>query len=410
MNLVELTPESIAIGRPLPYALRDQTGVLLARRGFIIGSRDDLNAMRGRGSGFYIDVTESDKHQKAFVGKLYDLVRDDRPLGQIADAKLTTRDLDASRDARDAGMTNWMDIQVQGTRLLRELHPDTFADELDRLHARLQEQCRRNPDGTLFALFYLSSREVRYYSATHAMLVASACVLAAREVLGWPEDQITTLCKAAMTMNIAMTALQDGLAAQIEPPVAEQRRLIAAHPARGAELLHGMGLSDPDWLEAVRDHHSSPAGDLAERTTAQRMARLIQRADMFVARIAPRASRRAQSHAAAMQACYFDENRAIDEAGAALIKAVGVYAPGSLVRLVNHEVGMVVRRGANTTSPRVALVQNRDGYATGEYLLRDSSQRALRVAAQLAPHDCKVEINLEKMLALTASPTLGRML
>ncbi len=410
MNLVELTLESIAIGRPLPYALRDDTGRLLARRGFIIGSRDDLNAMRGRGMGFFIDVSESDKHQKAYVGKLYDLVRDERPLGQIADARLTTRDLDMDRIAPDNGMTNWRDIQVQGTRLLRELHTETFAHELDRLHDRLQEQCRRNPDGTLFALFHLSSREVRYYSATHAMLVASACILAAREVLGWSEAHITTLCKAAMTMNIAMTALQDGLATQIEPPVAEQRRLIAAHAARGAEVLHEMGLRDPEWLEAVRDHHATTAGDLATRTPAQRMARLIQRADLFVARLAPRASRRAQPHALAMQACYFDENRATDEAGAALIKAVGVYSPGSLVRLVNQEVGMVVHRGANTTSPRVALVQNRDGYATGEYLMRDTSQRELRVAAQLAPHECKVEINLEKMLALTASPTLGRAL
>ena len=39
-----------------------------------------------------------------------------------------------------------------------------------------------------------------------------------------------------------------------------------------------------------------------------------------------------------MQACYFDENRQIDEAGAALIKAVGIYQPGSYVRLATDEV------------------------------------------------------------------------
>jgi HD-GYP domain-containing protein (c-di-GMP phosphodiesterase class II) len=409
MNLLELTPESITIGRPLPYALRDETGVLLARRGYIIASRDDLDAMRGRGQGFFIDVAESERHQKAYVGKLYDLVRDERPLGQIAEARLSTRDLGLDRRPAAEGMTNWLDIQVQGTRLLRDLHPETFHNHLNHLHQRLAEECRRNPDGTLFALFHLASRELRYYSATHAMLVAMVCTLAAREVLGWEDELTATLGKAAMTMNIAMTSLQDGLAAQLEPPVAEQRRLIAAHPAQGAQMLQDMGITDSHWLEAVRDHHATSAGPLAPRTPAQRMARLIQRADMFVARLAPRASRRAQSNAQAMQACYFDENRATDEAGAALIKAVGVYSPGSLVRLANQEVGMVVRRGANTTSPRVAIVLNRDGFATGEYLLRDTSQRELRVASTIPLHESRVEINLEKMLALTAGAGSGRL-
>ena len=86
MNLVQVTNESIVIGQPLPFSLRDETGILLARKGYVIGSRADLESMRGRGLGFYVDVSESEKHQKAFVGKLLELVRDDRPLGKIAQA------------------------------------------------------------------------------------------------------------------------------------------------------------------------------------------------------------------------------------------------------------------------------------------------------------------------------------
>jgi uncharacterized protein (DUF58 family) len=86
MNLVEVTNESIVIGQPLPFALRDESGILLARKGYVIGSRADLESMRGRGLGFYVDVSESERHQKAFVGKLMELVADDRPLGKIAQA------------------------------------------------------------------------------------------------------------------------------------------------------------------------------------------------------------------------------------------------------------------------------------------------------------------------------------
>lgn len=408
MNLVQVTQESIQIGQPLPFPLRDEAGILLARKGYIISSRDDLEAMRGRGVGFFIDVSESERHQKAYVGKLYELVRDERPLGKIAQAKLTTKDLSANREDTSADRPNWLDLQVRGNRLLRDLHTDNFSQELERLHTQLVRQTRRNADGALFALFHLAASEINLYSATHAMLVSVICGLAAREVLGWPQALEDTVCKAALTMNIGMTTLQDQLAAQRDPPTAAQRQTITQHPALSVALLEKMGLHDAAWLEAVRDHHLRVAGPLGERSPAQRAARLIQRADMFAARLAPRASRRPGSATIAMQACYFDEDRQIDEAGAALIKAVGVYSPGSLVRLANQETGVVVRRGANTTTPRVAILVNRDGVATGEHVVRDTSQRELRISASVAAHDCKVKINLDRLLALTAAPGSSR--
>ena len=123
---------------------------------------------------------------------------------------------------------------------------------------------------------------------------------------------------------------------------------------------------------------------------------------MFAARLAPRASRVPVAPAAAMQACYFDENRQIDEAGAALIKAVGIYQPGSYVRLTSDEVAVVVRRGANTSTPRVAVVLNRSGMPTVEPTIRDTGLKEYRVVASVAHRDVKVQINLDRMLPLTA--------
>ena len=160
MNLVQVTLDSIAIGQPLPFALRDETGVLLARKGFVIGSRADLEDLRGRGAGFFVDVSESERHQKAFVGKLFDLVRDDRPLGKIASANLTTRDLNQLRGNTLGDEPNWPDLQLQGNRLLRDLQSDSFPEELDRLQSRLARQTHGNPDGALFALFHLACTEI----------------------------------------------------------------------------------------------------------------------------------------------------------------------------------------------------------------------------------------------------------
>jgi ribosomal protein S16 len=138
------------------------------------------------------------------------------------------------------------------------------------------------------------------------------------------------------------------------------------------------------------------------------MARLIQRADMFAARLAPRASRVPESPASAMHACYFDENRQVDETGAALIKAMGIYSPGAFVRLATDEVAAVIKRGANTTTPRVAVLINRNGMPTGELIVRDTSRREFRIVSGVAHRDVKVKINLERLLALTRSTVSDR--
>jgi ribosomal protein S16 len=195
---------------------------------------------------------------------------------------------------------------------------------------------------------------------------------------------------------------------QTTEPSPEQRAAIDEHAALAVTLLKQLGITAPLWLEAVLHHHTKTPGPLAGRSEGQRIARLIQRADMFAACLAPRASRPAKSPANAMQASYFDENRQIDEAGAALIKAVGIYSPGTYVRLVTDEIAVVIKRGANTTTPRVAVVINRSGMPTGELIVRDTSKREFRIVIGVAQRDVKVKINLERLLALTKLPSTDR--
>jgi HD-GYP domain-containing protein (c-di-GMP phosphodiesterase class II) len=406
MHLVPVSVESIRINQPLPFPLMDKNGVLLAKRSFIIDSREDLAEIAQRGGGLFIDVADSEAHHRAYVGRLHGLVSDGKPLGEIANTKITG-DLLGERNAQDE-RPDWLDLQVQANALLRDIHASQFMERLERLIAQLERFSRRNPDGTLFALIHLSATEVKMYSATHAMLVSVMCGLAAREVLKWPLEQESLLCKAALTMNLGMTALQDQLTRQVEPPSAMQRQVIDGHAALSAQMLTELGVSSDVWLEAVREHHTQAPGPLGTRSPAQQIARLIQRADMFAARLAPRASRVPISPAAAMQACYFDENRKVDETGAALIKAVGIYQPGSFVRLATDEVAIVVKRGFNTSTPRVAVLISRSGLPTMEPTIRDTSTRDFRVVASVPHREVKVQINLERLMPLTAAPASDR--
>lgn len=407
MHLVPVNVESIRIGQPLPFPLVDKDGTLLAKKSFVIPTRRDLDEISQRGGGLFIDVTDAEAHHRAYVEHLYDLVREDKPLGEIAGAKISG-DTGAERQAEQDDRMDWLDLQEVANTLLRDTHPTSFADRLIRLTRQLQRHSQSNPDGTLFALIYLSATDTHMYSATHAMLVSVMCGLAAKDVLNWPPEDQDLVVRAALTMNVAMTELQDRLALQMDPPTPPQRAAIDSHAQRSAEQLRSMGIGEHDWLEAVRGHHAQSPGPLAARSRAQRMARLIQRADMFAARLAPRAARAPISPAAAMQACYFDEKKTIDEAGAALIKAVGIYQPGSFVRLATNEVAVVIKRGANTTTPRVAVLINRAGLPTVEPTIRDSSVREHRIVASVPHRDVKVQLNLKRLLPLTAAPASDR--
>ncbi|NBY72292.1 MAG: hypothetical protein EBQ69_10065 [Betaproteobacteria bacterium] len=404
MRLVTVSIESIPIGKPLAYPLRDEKGQLLAKQGYVFEKREDLHDWEKRGISFFVDEEESELHNRAFIGKLIHMVHRGSAIGEIANTRISkVLPLNAPEDEPDeTGPPDWLDLQVQANALLRDVESPLFLAKLMRLNRRLMRLSASTPDSCLFALFHLSASEIKLYSATHSMLVSVMCVLAAREVLNWPEDEQRQIGLAALTMNIGMTELQDQLATQIPPLQPDQKEAVTRHAANAAALLKAAGVNETVWLDAVRQHHGVRPGPMADRTPAQRMARLIQRADIYSARLSPRASRLPMSPAAAMQASYFDEHKQVDEAGAALIKAIGIYSPGSFVKLHTQEVAAVVRRGLNTTTPKVAVLINREGMPTVEPVLRDTSNRDYRIVASVPHRDVKLQINLERMLTLTS--------
>ena len=415
MRRVSFTFDHIRIGEPLPFSVWDENGLMVAGSGYTLKDAREYEVMLGKRDKLLVDAIEYERFQNAYKKRLNELVHGNRALGAIASTRLTdmgafvAREQAASKVSDQLGdipssEANWLDLQDQAHALLQVSNPQNFRERLEKLQAHLGHFARLNPDGILLSLFFLSSRDLDRYSGTHAMLVSVMCGIAARDVLKWPAVQETVLCHAALTMNIGMSVQQDRMAQQKEPLNPKQRQLVREHPSHSAALLRQLGVTNRDLLEAVLDHHAKAPGPLAARTLGQRMARLIQRADIFAAAISPRASRAAASTGSAMKAAYFDENSQVDEAGAALVKAVGIYPPGSFVRLTSGEVAVVVRRGSNTSAPSVAVVLNRSGLPNAELSLRDTSRAEWRVTSGVPAKEVKVNVSLARLLPLTRLP------
>jgi hypothetical protein len=167
------------------------------------------------------------------------------------------------------------------------------------------------------------------------------------------------------------------------------------------QILELFGVTDENWLAVVRGHHNTVNAPLESAHVSDRLIGLLNRADIFTARLSSRISREAQASNVAMKSIYFDTDSKIDAMGAAILKTVGIYRPGSFVKLATGEVAVVLRRGANTTTPTVAVVLNREGIPVVTVSIRNTADKKYAVVASVPSSAVHVTLNPEKMLALS---------
>ena len=302
----------------------------------------------------------------------------------------------------DALMDAWSGIALRAGALLRDAVGPDFQARVDKLDEQLRELVSCEPDRSLLWLVHHNTNDSHNYSVLHALLVAAVCELAADRLDGLSDDMKPSLRRAALTMNLSIMRLQDTLAQQPDMLSDEQRGLLQGHGLRSAAALREIGVNDALWLAAVEHHHGAPAGPLDALAPGMQLARLVQQADIFAARLSPRKARRALSANDAAKGVYFDERKSPDECGAAVIKAVGMYAPGSFVLLRNGEVAVVVRRGERANQPLVASVATVQNMAFSSPQRRDGSVPVHAVVAGLPPHQMRVRVPLAKLLRLAA--------
>ncbi|CAM4040169.1 hypothetical protein [Roseateles saccharophilus] len=397
-DLIPLPARTLRPGMTLPYDLFDAGGKLLFARGQVL--RDSPLVRSLVDGGAWVQSEDTLEYQRARAHRLDTLVMQDVPLADIAKADTSFR-LDTLVPGKiELGPREaWSDLLLHTHTLLREAEPAGFAARVAALRDAALKRLHGHPDATLMLLVFESSKEFGDYSARHALLTLLLCDLVAQQLQLAPELR-AALQGAALTMNYGADEAHDRMANLAGPATPAQRQALAAHGERAAERLGRLGIDDPAWLTAVRLHHEAGPGALAARGDGEKLARLLRRIDIFGARLAPRRSRQAMSGAAAARAVFLDELGQPDEAGAALIKVVGLYPPGSIVRLANGEIGIVFKRGFSANEPLVAVLIGKSGSPLSGPVPRDTRLAAQAIAASLAPAELKLHVNLDALLKL----------
>jgi HD-GYP domain-containing protein (c-di-GMP phosphodiesterase class II) len=265
----------------------------------------------------------------------------------------------------------------------------------------MQALLQKDADVGLYLLFQLATNSPVGYSASHSLICAVLCHLIAQELSVQAQER-NSLVRAALTMNLAMTALQDELADQAEKPTPKQMEVIRAHTVKGGLMLANMKVVDETWLDVVSMHHDerTDVGALRQIPPAHRLSRILRIADRYAAMISPRKSRTGRSTAESIRSLVTPSGEPQDDVGHSLVRVVGLYPPGTYVRLESGEVAVVMRRSTHANLPHVAIVIDDAGRPVGQPRLHRTSQNAPQISAAIAASSVHLLLNHHRILQL----------
>lgn len=367
LRLRKLNYSDIRMNRPLAWDVFDDCGLLLLRKGYVIETETQVRGLVER--GLYIVADNVDMPAAAPV-----------PTPEI----------------KFDPFWLWDDMHSKLVRVLRDIETEELVeDKITGIALLVNVLTDKDPDAALGAILLKDSLR---YAYTHALHVAVMAAIISKK-LNWGDDERRDLVCAALSMNAAMVTLQTQLLQQRTPLTPEQREALDRHPREGRELLLRKGVRNSRWLRTIELHHQRldvPAEALT-RPDAAAMAQLIRTLDVFCAKISPRAYRQAMLPPVAARDIFVAEREFNNPFLGPLIKEVGIYMPGTFIKLENGEIALVIRRGPSVDTPRAIALSRSDGTPYMDAMRRDTTKPEYAVKGAIPKEKVLQRVNLSRV-------------
>ena len=339
LYLYPVEASELNAGEPIPFDLHDKGGNLVWSQGTVIESRLHIDHAAVQG---LFRLAEGDERHDRKVRKIP--LRDSDLLAGPVEYQSAREWFYALRSRLGMALRLLSEEKPHGVGLIRAV-----AREVVKASAR-------NRDATLATIQLEQSGG---YRVTHALHNAVVAVSIATLKTNRPAELHSLVC-AALTHDISMPD-QEALHKEKGPLSDEAWTLIRRHPVEGADFLRRLGVADRVWLETVEQHHERvdgsgyPVG--LKKAQIRASARVLAVADAWCAMFMNRAYRKPAEVKGALEEL---KSGSDPEAAKLLERAVGLYPPGSVVKLNNGETAIVTSRGDDDTPPRLMAVMRRD--------------------------------------------------
>jgi HD-GYP domain-containing protein (c-di-GMP phosphodiesterase class II) len=253
----------------------------------------------------------------------------------------------------------------------------------------------------------LHNQDASPYAVRHSVDTAIVSLLVAR-ALKKPPHELMTTALGALTMNVGMLEHQERMQSSSAPLSEDDAALIRAHPEAGAALLRRAGIDDRAWLHCVLLHHETgngtgyPFGKRVDEIPDA--ARIVSLADRYCARVSSRSYRKSMVPNAALRDILLEGKTTTDaQLAGVFIRELGVYPIGTFVRLLNGEIGVVTRKGANTATPIVDALVGPRGAPLEVIIRRDTQNDRHSIREVLNEAQAAIGFRLDQLWGRVAS-------
>jgi putative nucleotidyltransferase with HDIG domain len=202
------------------------------------------------------------------------------------------------------------------------------------------------------------------YTIGHSVRVAALSAMVARE-LGWPPAALAELATAGLLHDVGKGRIPGEILFKPGRLDDDERRVIETHPSVGARILLDNGEASALVLSATWGHHLRHDGggypDVPGCRCLGIVPELVHVCDVFEALTAQRPYKKPMSPRRAFEIMLDDETAFHPRLLAALVNTLGLYPPGSEVRLSDRRTAVVVARGTSLARPRLRVTREADG-------------------------------------------------
>jgi hypothetical protein len=322
-NLVRIAPGALTIGKPLPWTVYDADGNVLLCQGYVIQNDTQLEQLFERGLFHPRKIERPPEEDREDIRVRNPFAEYPVLLQTLESALKAVIDQDPSAQKRLLGLARMID-----------------------------QMCDASPEASL-ALVHLYSIEPTIHE--QILFYAILCQFTARQ-FGLDNKRTAVLVGAALTANLALVPVADKLNASNRVLTHDQRAVIRKHPTRSIQALKEAGITNPLLIKIIAQHHEQANGSGYPHglngTDIRGEAEILALAERYVATITRRAYRQrlkvteARKLIASLADGVF--RPAIPKA---LLKVLSEYPPGTLVRLQNDEIAVIVARPKRARGP-----------------------------------------------------------
>jgi HD-GYP domain-containing protein (c-di-GMP phosphodiesterase class II) len=375
LDKIKLNREDIVLGKPMPWNIYRSDGTVLLKKGLRITSEKNLDRLL---QGELLRDADGDS-------------ANDQSAPTATEPKSTPQAEQPPAQKKPGNPFEWINqFALQLKQIYKNIENEKN-DAVSQIH-KISENIRKLDSAYHNQFLYaVHTYYPHNYSLMQPIYSALLCDITAA-TLDYDDQQRISLRAAALTANIGMYNYQDSLNNQVSPLTEAQREELQLHPYQSVQMLKSINVDDEAWLSAIAGHHerNDGSGYPAQITTntIKNKSKIISLADSYLAMISRRSYCSIMPPKVALQNIYTSASDEDQSMYLAFIKSLGIFPPGTYVKLANKEIAIVTRQSEKSTLHCVvSSVCNEDNEKFNIPVERDTSEKEFSITEFHTPKE-----------------------